>query len=294
MSTTLVEPKPPKHEQHAPPREATPSHGDAPPHETSHGHEPPPGHGDTPGHGGGGGHGDHKPHKKHKEHPHDAPPGVPPWLMSFGDMMTLFLCFFIMLVTMAAKQDAGLVARGLGPFVSALESHGLDGAISGEQRLQAINTFRERFGLPPEVDSTSVEAQTTFKDLGQIEDLVFKALKPHAEISQPSVAVFDPGSAQLSAAARKYLDRLAETLRPQFGALLVLDGHGVNGNGALDVNAAALSLARAAEVRRYLLEEHGFLPGRVETRAWPVELDTDAPINSVTARLLAPTPSASK
>ena len=50
--------------------------------------------------------------KKHRDHDH--PPGTPPWLISFGDMMTLFLCFFIMLVTMAKTQDAGLMAKGFG------------------------------------------------------------------------------------------------------------------------------------------------------------------------------------
>ena len=63
-------------------------------------------------------------HERHKPHEHEAPPGVPPWLISFGDMMTLFLCFFIVLVTMAPKQDAGLIAAGLGPFIAAMENKG--------------------------------------------------------------------------------------------------------------------------------------------------------------------------
>jgi chemotaxis protein MotB len=263
-------------DEHAPAKHADKQHGAGSAKSGAHG-----GGAHAPGHGHGG------KHKKHKEHAHDGPPGVPPWLMSFGDMMTLFLCFFIMLVTMAQRQDAGLIARGLGPFVTALEYHGLEGALDGEQRLAAINRFRERFGLPPEVDALK-EKTTELKDLNQLESMLGSALKPHDEIQQPAVAIFDPGSTQLSASARKYLDRLAETLRPQFGWLLVLDGHASQVARTIDDNDTWLALARAAAVRRYLIEEHGYVPARVEARAWPLEQQPTAPICSVTARLLAP------
>lgn len=92
----------------------------------------------------GGGHGGH-----HKSHEHDHGPGTPPWLISFGDMMTLFLCFFIMLVTMAKTQDAGLMAKGLGPFIASLEMSGNDGALGGSRMLEGINRYRIRFGLEP-------------------------------------------------------------------------------------------------------------------------------------------------
>ena len=60
----------------------------------------------------------------------DAGLGTPPWLISFGDMMTLFLCFFIVLVTMAPVRDAGLIADGLGSFVSNSLETGRDGALA--------------------------------------------------------------------------------------------------------------------------------------------------------------------
>src|SRR5436190_19925577 len=105
-------------------------------------------HGGQGGSHGGGSHGGHGGHKKHAhEHAHHGPP---PWLISFGDMMTLFLCFFIILVTMAKTQDAGLIARGLGTFVVALESKGMDAPLSGAKCLAEVNAFRARFGLAPE------------------------------------------------------------------------------------------------------------------------------------------------
>src|SRR6186713_582466 len=81
------------------------------------------------------------------DHEEPSGPGVPPWLISFGDMMTLFLCFFIILVTMAPKPESGLVAAGLGEFVNVLEGSGVGGVLDGEARLLKVNEFRRRFGL---------------------------------------------------------------------------------------------------------------------------------------------------
>jgi len=37
----------------------------------------------------------------------DAPPGVPEWVVTYGDMMSLLLTFFIMLVSMSELKDDG-------------------------------------------------------------------------------------------------------------------------------------------------------------------------------------------
>ena len=37
----------------------------------------------------------------------DAPPGVPEWVVTYGDMMSLLLTFFIMLVSMSELKDEG-------------------------------------------------------------------------------------------------------------------------------------------------------------------------------------------
>ena len=43
--------------------------------------------------------------------------GSPAYLVSFGDMMTLILCFFILLVAMAKERQTGLMAKGIGSFM---------------------------------------------------------------------------------------------------------------------------------------------------------------------------------
>jgi len=39
--------------------------------------------------------------------PDDPPPGVPEWVVTYGDMMSLLLTFFIMLVSMSTMKDQG-------------------------------------------------------------------------------------------------------------------------------------------------------------------------------------------
>ncbi|MCA9040977.1 MAG: flagellar motor protein MotB, partial [Planctomycetaceae bacterium] len=46
--------------------------------------------------------------KKPKPPPEDGPPGVPEWVVTYGDMMSLLLTFFIMLVSMSEiRSDTG-------------------------------------------------------------------------------------------------------------------------------------------------------------------------------------------
>lgn len=254
------------HDEHKQHGEAHAAHGEHAAHD-AHG-----------GHGGG--------HDKHHEHEHA--PGVPPWLISFGDMMTLFLCFFIVLVTMAPQQDAGLVAAGLGPFVAALENKGNDLPMMGAETLTAVNTYRERFGLAPITEDQLIGA-AEITEARDVEKLVRAALRPYAEMMHPLVAEFDTDSAELTASSRRYLDLLVDTLRPGYKQILVLEGHADDAGNAFAHDDAWLAAARAQAVKDYLVDEHGFVPTRVEPRAWAVQVPSiKTSSRGVDARLVQP------
>jgi chemotaxis protein MotB len=230
-------------------------------------------------------------HKRHKPHVHEAPPGVPPWLISFGDMMTLFLCFFIVLVTMAPKQDAGLIAAGLGPFIAAMENKGEDLPMTGAESLAKINNVRQRFGLMPITEQELILGAIEVKSAKDIEQLIRRSLRPYAELRQPDlVPAFKPDSATLSDENRSYLDALAETLRPGHGQILALEGHADDAGKNFRRDNARLAAARAQAVKAYLCEELGFVTTRVEARAPAVETGTGEPerMRRVDARLMQP------
>lgn len=215
---------------------------------------------------------------------HDEGPvsSTPTWLISFGDMMTLFLCFFIVLVTMAAKQDAGLVASGLGPFVAAFETRGMDGVLDGAKKLELVNEYRSRFGLPLLKDEEYMLGAPDSTSAHDVGTLVQSSLKKHGELGQPLVAAFDEGSSTLGAEACRYIDLIANSLRPGHGQTLVLEGHALDGG-------TALALRRARAVAQRLIDEHGFVTTRVDARAWLDEArELGAHSRGVDARIIDP------
>ncbi len=68
-----------------------------------------------------------------------------------------------------------------------------------------------------------------------------------------------------------------------------MEGHAGDAGPAHDGDDRRLASLRALAVRRYLIEELGFAPNRVEARAWLKELPTDGQENrAVDLRLLTP------
>lgn len=214
--------------------------------------------------------------------------GVPLWLVSFGDMMTNALTFFILMVSLSHQRDFGLIAAGLGSFVVALKSHGMPGTLSDAEKIAVFNDFRQRFNLPPEPDPARREAHTKASELELIRAAAAQALAPHDELAQPNIAVFAEGSARIEDGSRPYLDRLADTLRPGRPQVLILEGHALDGD-ASGMSNHWLALQRAQAVRDYLIEHHSFPAARVEARAWLVEVEPrGAGTRCVDARLVTP------
>ena len=224
--------------------------------------------------------------KPFKEEPKQGPPA---YMVSFADMMTLILTFFILLVSMAKEQDLGLLAKGLGSFVVAIESHGLNGILDGTEREMVFEHMRRRFNLPPEEDPERREEHMDAADLELLRAEALEGLKPHKAITQPMIAVFEPGSHELTAGAKKYIDRIAGTLKPSFGQLLLLEGHADPSVDPVSGDLRYLAFQRAVAVRDYLIEQHGIQAPRIETRAWLVEVPGfERSARSVDARLITP------
>ena len=211
--------------------------------------------------------------------------GAPAYMVSFGDMMTLILCFFILLVALSKERQYGLLAKGLGSFVVAVKSHGLNGVLSGHEQQAIFDQMRRRFNLPPEPDPERRTEHELASSREMVRAEMVEALEPRRELHQPQLAVFAPGSDLLEQASRDYLASLAESLRPAPGQLLVLEGHAPN-----DLEGrTALAYKRAQAVARHLITEHRFKSDRVSARAWLVELGTEEGMSdAVDARLVFP------
>ena len=217
----------------------------------------------------------------------EPPAGIPGWLVSFGDMMTLILTFFILLVSMSKERQVGLVAKGVGSFMVRLNSLGLNGVLDGQEEQQIFDEVRARFNLPPESDP---ERQVDDLDAATVEQLDAESLErlPAADVLlQPGIALFPSGSTELSSDAREYLNLLAISLKPGSGQVLALEGYGDFDSSFED--SYRLGLARAQAVRAHLIESQGFPPGQVEARAWLIPtIEPTAGLAPVDARLILP------
>ena len=214
---------------------------------------------------------------------------IPGWLVSFGDMMTLILTFFILLVSMSAERNFGMMADGLGSFVAALQSHGVPGLMSENDRVEVFDNFRRRFNLPAEPDPERREAHVDASDMELVRAAAANALQPHDELFQPLVAVFEPDSATLTSSAQTYLDRLAETILPNPRQVLILEGHASDAGARFAGDNRWLAFERARAVADYLIKQHRFPDQMVEARAWLIEVESEGPATrGVDARLVSP------
>ena len=218
--------------------------------------------------------------------------GAPAWMVSFGDMMTLILTFFILLVSMSSEQQAGLVAKGVGSFIIAVRSFGLDGIMNENEENAIFDKVRVRFNLPPENDPDRRTEFAQASNLELVRAVLADALEPHDELSQPTIATFLDDSAELGDIGRTFLEIIAPTLRPGKGQILILEGHSVDAGDAFGGDDRRLAFARARTVLDFLVDDLGFPTERVEARAWFAEIDgPGVATRGVDARLITPSSS---
>jgi chemotaxis protein MotB len=201
-------------------------------------------------HGGGGG--------------HDGGGGLR-WLLTYADMITLLMAFFIMLYSMSIlnlnkfKEVAVSIRSGFGG------------------KMEGGTSVFEHQDRPDSVPGdASPEGTKSVQDVAK--DLA-SYIKEHALENSMSVSVeargliisvlsdnllFPIGSAELRPGATDILDKISEVIRPISNPIMV-EGHTCN----LPIKTPQfpsnweLSAARACRVVRFLMEEYGIAPDRL-------------------------------
>jgi len=187
---------------------------------------------------------------------------VPAYMMSYGDMMTLLLTFFVLLCSMAEERLAGLVAAGTGSFVHALDSLGLPGVLPGGRRPIDKGTLPPNFLFPErhvEVtpDGKIPNPHLITQPLDRIQTATIDYLRQNKSVALPTEVAFRPDSATLTPASRTALDRIGD-LAQQSLSYVAVEAH-VHGPG----DGWTLSAQRAGAVARYLHERSGIAYDRI-------------------------------
>ncbi len=183
---------------------------------------------------------------------------MPAWMITFSDLVTLLMTFFIVLVSMASLTDVykRKVALGSVSGTFGTGAPGLDDLTTADVQDRVdpgpINLFKD---LSPVKERLWQEPDT---------DLRFESNRFVQRLSMDADALFAPGSAELTDKGRGLLDRVRPVVAGS-SYPLGLTGHAGEGldefgpdflqrpQGAVDFSWE-LSLARVMVVYRYFLE----------------------------------------
>jgi len=198
--------------------------------------------------------------------------GMPAWLVTFSDMMTLLLTFFVLLLSMASLTDERKKKVALGSLVG---SFGL-----GKRALDVLGTKQGPKMVEPGAmeDYDDLEALKPLLWDDKNEDLNFIANRFIQILTINTDMLFEPGQVQLTARGKKFLDKMIPVLKKVQYPLL-LTGHTstlrdeigpdylkVMKSGEIDPSWK-LSLLRVLNVYRYFLSQ-GIDPEKVRVEAF--------------------------
>jgi chemotaxis protein MotB len=200
--------------------------------------------------------------------------GQPAWLITFTDMMTLLLTFFILLLSMAALKDERKEVLVLG---SISRTFGV-----GQETMSILGKEPSSMYLEPgAIRGEEPEDLASLKNLlweEQGQDLDFQSNIFVQVLSINSALLFDPGSSQLTAKGQNLLAKIAPELQDlPFPVLLA--GHTSILADELDIDylnqdfsqeedpSWDLSLQRVQNVYRFFLRQ-GVAPKKLQMEAY--------------------------
>ena len=197
-----------------------------------------------------------------KNRDEQQPEGAPAWMVTYGDMMGLLLCFFILLVSMSTVRDEKFrklvesIHQAFGYELGAELSPGdLPRTSSLWDQVRLVDTPK---GLP------RVQGGSEVVNINGREFLCRTVREGRMITAGEATGAFAPGDAKLSAAMRADLDSLVAFVR-EYPNRLQVRGHAAARDAEGD-EAWDLSFRRARAVGDYL-ELKGINPMRLRLSA---------------------------
>ena len=201
----------------------------------------------------------------------ECPAGAPLWMCTFADLMSLLLCFFVLLLSFSEidrqkyKQVAGSMEKAFGmqrqKNVSDSPRHGLK-IIAKDFDQPAIATrIKQNIGQ---------ELEENFDELyRQIEnDIEIDAGQDRVTIRLMGESTFDSGKADIKPELQPLIMRIGQILSKEaVSGGIIIAGHtdNVPVRGGPYKSNLKLSIARAATVAQFLLAHTAIDPKRVST-----------------------------
>lgn len=192
----------------------------------------------------------------------DPPQGAPEWVVTFTDMISLLVTFFIMLMSFSTMEPANkaVIQSAFGEFMGGVIRN-KDGNTAPvpppRDRMSAVHPLRgadRQHTRPPE------ELPENLEEMGQ--KLTEEHLQVDFQLAPDGLAIrfderagFAPGSAEVNAVLRQSLVELARVLGA-YSHLVVVEGHTDDAFSPTPSypTPESLALARATNAARVMLE----------------------------------------
>ena len=217
------------------------------------------------------------------EEPKKVDPGAPKWVVTFGDLMSLLLCFFVLLLSFSEmdrqkyKQVAGSLEKAFGVQrkMRVMEIPKGMKIIARDFDQEIIET-RIREDLGKEIDDMLSTQLEEYKD-----QIALEANENEVIIRLMGESTFDSGKVEIREKLKPLLMRVAKVLEKDGGDIVVA-GHTDNvpiRSGPYKTNLR-LSIARAAAVAEYILSHSKIDAKRISTMGFgeyrPIESNLNA------------------
>lgn len=217
-----------------------------------------------------------------KKHEEEAPAGAPEWIVTFSDMVSLLVTFFVMLMsfsTISARDTMVLVEAFNNSRGGMIESPGGPDAVDPppNDRMRAVHPRR---GADSPHTRPDEELHENLEEMGQRADeehvpVDLSRSLDGLRIAFGEAASFAPGSAEVTPELRRSLGEIGRVLE-HYSHMVVVEGHtdGLFEPTPEHPTAAALATARAEAAARSMLAQSGLSADMVQVSG----LGSSAPV----------------
>ncbi len=190
----------------------------------------------------------------------ESGPKVPGYIVTFSDMVTLLLTFFVMLLSLSSVQDPALFGRGRDSFSFAIKNFGLGMFLGSKPRPDFGNVKIRYFIIKPDkyfkgrsLHIKEEEIRQVFNELRQsMKTMPSEIVATKTNFSVANIR-FAHGVSRLDASAKQFLGSFCSNLQQDSGSrpikLYVL---GLASDQATEKDQWILSAKRAKVVADYL------------------------------------------
>ena len=193
--------------------------------------------------------------------------GAPMWVVTFGDLMSLLMCFFVLLLSFSEmdRQKYKMVSGSMAQAFGIQRKKPVFESPRGQKMIakefdQAIVSTKIEESIQPIID----ELQDEYEELKGAVELEIGEDK--ITIRMMGETTFDTGKAELHPAFRPLLKKIGAVLGQTKGEIIIA-GHTDNIplSGGMFGSNLGLSMARAGSVAGHLLRTTSIDPKRLST-----------------------------